>query len=552
MSSICSRQWCVVVLLALAVRVATGQVLMSSSLSGTETHAWAVYRNAHDEVLLVHLPPRNPSTQQSLAIRPGVLGEIHPVRRLASFPDGLAASDDKVYVIFDPVLVGERWVRRVYSGKAVASPVGGIWSFYPHDRLEPEPSLFLKGQLIDFLAIGDTLWALMSQDDADESTQSIWKIDGSSWTQVPTPEHAQGPLVGLVHTGDQVLAISQAGENQLRAHRYDDAQQRWIEDWSTLKTNAKSNTKPILVSGTHGLWVIEQSEHGRSVLDLWTRSGDYVISQGEYPVEAWAYAELGSVNHLVAITRKPIPRTETNTGDTPDADPESDLKSETDPAEPANISATIQIAEYDLSTGEVLYTGDPVVVPPVSGEEVRFLMGMLILVMVGGLVAVLMPDRTDAMGIPVGFALSEPSRRVVASMFDLMLIATLLGMVFDVRLIEVLSLSVIIRQDNSWMIYPAMMVGGLVIGTLSEWFFGASFGKWVTGLRVVKAQAGPMERISFRASLVRNLIKWLLPPVGLLMTVDPEGLHRGDRATRTIVVYLVDPTDSGDHEDSAS
>lgn len=532
MIPICSRQWCVVVLVALAARIVTGQVLMSSSLGGTETHAWAVYRNAHEEVLLVHLPPRNPSTDDRLAIRPGVLGEIRPVRRLEAFPDGLAASDEKVFVIFDPVLVGERWVRRVYSGRAVASPVGGVWSFDPPDRLEPEPSLFLKAQVVDFLALGDTLWALMNEDDAGEHTQSVWKVDGSSWIQVPLPEHAQGPLVGLIHTGDQVLAISQAEENQLRAHRYGDAQQQWIEDWSTLKTNTKSNTKPILVSGTHGLSVIEPGENGQSVLHLWTRSGDYVISQGAYPVADSAYAELGSVNHLVAITRNPSP--------------------DTDTSQPSEVLATIQVAEYDLSTGEELYAGDPVVVPPVSGEEVRFLMGMLILVMVGGLVAVLMPDRTDSMGIPVGFALSEPSRRVVASMFDLMLIATLLGMVFNVRLFEVLSLSVIIRQDNSWLIYPSMMVGGMVIGTLSEWLFGASFGKWVTGLRVVKAQAGPMERISFRSSLVRNLIKWLLPPVGLLMTVDPEGLHRGDRATRTIVVYLVDPTDSGDHEDSAS
>jgi len=62
-----------------------------------------------------------------------------------------------------------------------------------------------------------------------------------------------------------------------------------------------------------------------------------------------------------------------------------------------------------------------------------------------------------------------------------------------------------------------------------------------------------MSRIPLWAAIVRNMIKWLVPPVAALVLLDPERLHRGDRATRTLVVAPIEDFDgSQSSKDSGS
>jgi len=517
---------CFLILLLTAFQSETiGQVLVTSAPDQEQSHAWAAYQSAEDGVYLVHLPPRGQMVDELETMRSGLAGEIKPVRPLASMPEGIASIDDRVFLVFEPTAVGDRMVRRVYSGRAVPSPIGGVWSFWPYDRLDPEPAIFHAGELVNLIAAHGTLWALIKLDGVSE----LLKLDRNSWESVALP--ALGADWRLSSVNGQLLAINQIvqnNEHELQAFELGE-ESVWSSSWPRVEVDGSVQ----IVPGIHGVYLIEASEDGPTALRVWSQVGDFVLKADGFNADRGSFAALGSVNRLVHVSRAQLVPS---------------FRGE----DVENDSPSLVIREYDLSSGEELYSGSPVVVPPMSSEEIRFLMGMLVLVMMGGLVAVIMPDKGNEMSVPVGFALCEPSRRVVASMFDLMLISFVLGFVFDARMIEVLSLSVIMRPDSSWLIYPSLMGIGVIQGTLSEWLFGASFGKWVTGLRVVQAKSGPMDRVSLGGALVRNLIKWFMPPVGFLMVVDPEGLHRGDRATQSIVVYPIDPTESDTDSGSSS
>ncbi|CAN0594975.1 unnamed protein product [Laminaria digitata] len=147
-----------------------------------------------------------------------------------------------------------------------------------------------------------------------------------------------------------------------------------------------------------------------------------------------------------------------------------------------------------------------------------------------------MPDRSDAMQIPDACVLADPGRRLIATMLDAVLVASVVGWYFDVSASEILTMAVIVRPDNAWAVIPITMMMGVGVSTISEWLQGRTPGKMLVVIRVVRAQSGELVRPRLWSALVRNAIKWILPPVAALALIDPEALHRGDRASRTLVV----------------
>ena len=209
--------------------------------------------------------------------------------------------------------------------------------------------------------------------------------------------------------------------------------------------------------------------------------------------------------------------------------------------------AAVELIELDARTGEVRHAGPPIVASPVSPEEFRFIVVMMVLVMGGVLVVVILPDRTNAMHIPEGYALADPGRRMVAMLLDVVVVAAIVGRVFGVSVTDILTLTVLIRPDNAWVVFPMIIVAGVVYSSVSEVLYGASPGKLMMGLRVVAAEPGEPKRAKLWSVLVRNVIKWVLPPVAALALVDPEALHRGDRTSKSLVVVprVVDEPNDG-------
>lgn len=491
---------------------------MSADAYTPQTHGWAVYTNVHEEIILVHIPPRNQFGNMQYPVAAAQAGEVHAVRPLNKFPQGLAATGDRVYMVFPQTYANEQRVRRVYSGRALALPMGRGWGFSPIGRLDSKPSIQTPGELIAFTATTKSIWAMLKQDD-DRSV--LLELVDSAWVEFSLPNEAESETVHwqLSSVGDQLVAMDVSDPKSVAPFILD-SDGNWSSlDWPALSVN-DSNYE--LISGPQGLVVIDRIDDRTVSVRSWSKDGVFVLASDVKLPKGTVLTTLGSVNRLLGISKLSL-----------------EASQKTDDNQP-----TIEIHEIDLTDGSVLYSGTPFVAASVSAAELQFILGMMILVMFGILVMVILPEKSDAISIPDGFELADPGRRFTASLIDLFLIASLMGRLFGVRVIEIFTLDVVAQGENTWLTIPLIIVCGLVSMSVCEWLTGATPGKFLVGIRVCRGQAGGFERVTLVNSLIRNVAKWLLPPVAALALVDPEMLHRGDRVTRSLVVSAVTPDPS--------
>lgn len=98
---------------------------------------------------------------------------------------------------------------------------------------------------------------------------------------------------------------------------------------------------------------------------------------------------------------------------------------------------------------------------------------------------------------------------------------------------------------NGWFIFdPLCLIFLVIMGlymVLLEGYLGATLGKWVLGLRVVRAEGG---KPGLWKSLVRNLLRCVdsLPTLNILGVIlilrSPERARFGDRAAGTRVIKI--------------
>ncbi len=514
------------------------QVLIGSGVDQSSSHAWAVYTNSNDEIILVHIPPRDGDSVGTISIGSSDPGELHAVRPLFEFPDAITGLGARVVLVFPQSLNKGDVIRRVFSGRAVPSAVGDVWGFIPTGRMDSEPAIRIAGELVDLVSTSTDVFALLR----NESVWTLLKMTDSSWEPIELPAGDSGSGAPsnqqdwrISAAGSDLIAIDLSTAGQFSGFMLESTSQQWGQRSESFEHKNDVGFLPSL----HGVYVIDLNDDATRRVRVWSEDGVFTIIESiEFPGSA-GLTVLDSVNRLIGISQTVSP-------DENDQD--------------SGPYTSVKIDEIDLADGSVVYSGAPVVSVPVSANEFRFLVGMMILIMIGVLVVVIMPDNADAIRLPDGFSLADPARRLSATLLDLLLISTVAAYIFDVRVIEIVSLSVIARTDSSWMVIPSVMLSGVVLMSLMEWLFGASPGKLISGMRVVRAQVGPMQRIPLWAAIVRNMIKWVLPPVAALALVDPETLHRGDRATKTIVAAPIEDfqaprssnEDEGDSEESDS
>ncbi len=496
--------------------VSTRPVLLASSIEQSGSRAWAVYRNSQGEHLLVLIAPRESSSSAMYDAAPS--GQVQAMRPLGNrLPIAIAAKNESVYLVYPSVYANDRRLMRVYSSSAFPSPLGGLWTVDPPTRLRSEQPIELDAQLLDLQATDDTLYALLV--DAD-STHHLMRLDPGAWTRLAMPEGLNTKRLDMVAIADRIVLVDRAGTS-FNATMYDPQSQQWQPLPDALPLGKHTQ----LLSGQRAITAIDWDDNALARLRTWSPAGLFTLADGlELPSDA-RYAVLDSSSTLLGLR-------------VIEQDPGS--------IEPGAAAEEIELTELDLLDSTLRYRGPPLASTPVSADEFRFLVGMMMLVMVGVLVVVILPDRSDAMQLPEGFAIADPGRRLIATMLDVVLVASIVGRFFDLSASEILTLSVIIRPDNAWAVIPATIIAGVLYATLSEWLMGATPAKLIVGLRVVRAQAGPSERPKLWSALVRNIVKWVLPPVAALALVDPEAMHRGDRASRSLVVVPLreDPTPS--------
>jgi uncharacterized RDD family membrane protein YckC len=476
------------------------RVMITSNIDDAPSRAWAVYRNAAKENLLVYFAPR----EQSDRLEPATIGQLQGVRPLgARLPISIASLDDRVYLVFPPVVSERRRMMRVYSLRAVPSPVGGLWVLDPAAQLQVEQPIVSAASLIGMHATSESVWALLKD---DEDTLELQRLDPSGWVRVPVTDTIDPRRVELSAIGPDPVLIDRSGLRFV-ASRFDTR----ADAWSPIAHELEIGRDTEIHAAPNAMRVIDRAESGGARLRYWSDDGVFLIAEDLEIPEASGIAFLHGNDSIIAVRA---------------LDTE-----QTDEGEP-----TVDLTELDLNTSQVLYAGAPAVTAPVSAEEFRFLVVMMILVMSGVLIIVILPDRADAMHLPEGTAIADPGRRLVATMIDAFIVTTIVGAFFGVSTAEIVTLTVIMLPGNAWGVFPMTIICGIVYSTLGESLVGATPGKLLMRIRLVAAEPGDPRRPRFWSVLVRNTIKWALPPVAALALIDPEALHRGDRTSRSLVV----------------
>jgi hypothetical protein len=212
------------------------------------------------------------------------------------------------------------------------------------------------------------------------------------------------------------------------------------------------------------------------------------------------------------------------------------------------------MTEISIGTGAVVYSGPLLLASPISKSDYR--MVAVILAYALGLVMIflLRTPPADAILLPEGYSLAEPGRRMVAGVIDIAVALVAASRLLHMPFGDLLSPAAWWSEQGQSVLLVSV---GVMIGmnTVLELLFARSVGKIIVGCRVAlvatvgagekpanataPAEGGPASiprHPGLGALLLRNIIKFALPPVALLGLLDASGRHRADQLARTAVI----------------
>jgi hypothetical protein len=199
------------------------------------------------------------------------------------------------------------------------------------------------------------------------------------------------------------------------------------------------------------------------------------------------------------------------------------------------------IAELSASSGEVFYQGKLRLPMAAATADYRALGVAMLVVLVGAVLFVIVPIRTQDLVLPERTALASPGRRLVATAVDGFLAMLAASVIWGVPLTQVFGVEAVVTGKVIEIVATGLAIA-IPMSALMEALTGRTPGKAMVGIEVLRmsrgetAFAGLIVRPSLLMCLVRNSIKWIMPPVAMLGLLDPELRHRGDVLTRAAVV----------------
>ncbi|QOJ01281.1 MAG: RDD family protein [Phycisphaeraceae bacterium] len=524
----------------------------SGTTSGLfDSHGWAVLPHtvtgdAPPAWRVVHLPPRRLARLTDGKAHGAPDGTTRPLRfaTLPREPIALAASGGRLALVFPPREEGGG--RPVITVSARPSGVADLWRDEPSQGFLLEPELPPEGELIGFAADQRGLAALFREpsDDPDEPRYTLRTLHGARWTSEeirPPPMLAEIVRVTLAGSPSGVMLVTldaegwaALGEAAPTAAASSDPDGRIVPAARRVRlfespAEARRASNARLFTAGDDLFAAS-AERGRVVV---VRAGE------ESPVTVWTFD--APADGVVSLIPSPGTGRAVLIAASPPTSGEGASGSE--PAETGSVRRgwPIRVVERSLWTGQVFYDGPPVGPGLISPHDVRLLLAGLL-----GLAAVVLVFvlRTEGKGaefsLPEGLAMAEPGRRLIASLID-----TLLALIIALRFWG-LSPGSIFEPDvwssavGVWVVMTLLGVG-LGVGTLMEGLLGRTVGKMLTGCEVVRVEGDEAVTPGLWRALVRNVVKWTLPPVGMLAFLDPSGRHRGETLTGTGVVVRPEP-----------
>lgn len=207
-----------------------------------------------------------------------------------------------------------------------------------------------------------------------------------------------------------------------------------------------------------------------------------------------------------------------------------------------------RLLELGVRTGRVLYNGGIKLAPPISSAD-YVLLGMVMWIVLGMVTAGIVPPKEGVVVIPDGTSIAEPMRRIIAGLIDFSLAMLAVSRIEGVPVSDLLTMPWWSSEAGQLVVIQAL--GSLVVVcTVLECLLGRSPGKLVTGCEVIgtalRLDSGKkltQSHPSLLRALLRNFLKWGLPPLGMLGVMDPSGRGRHDQYARTAVIVRYVPED---------
>lgn len=528
-----------------------GAPMLENQAYPCATHSWFVMPAAGGrEYVLAHVPPRSAADGSA---RPTAQGFYRSVTRLAEVPEALAAWDNAVYAVFsaraDSSGEAESATRTVRTLRAQRFSDSDLWVDQPSGRMDTLPSLPGLTKLLGFAAGPAGPIALLS--DEREQALRLLVLSDRSWRGIQLPDalartrtEKNGARLGVFADARGVYLVARARNSW----------EVWTAKWGEVKADGEA---PIVLDWSEELF----SPEGGEAIDAnakWMRVNSRWYATANSGTDAFDVFEISpsyvrriaNVEPVGAI-RAIVPLDGLARLMTISASREAGSEVKFPGAAP---SPGAKVIELSLLTGRIFYAGPAQPLDPLGSGEFRFIAIGLVLAMGLILVLVLRTDEPDGVHLPEGFSFAEPTRRALASILDVAIVALLIPRLTGNSILELLGPMVWLDGEAFETLFLVAILG-CVVGTIGETFFGRSPGKLLADCEVISIapakpnENGELNRPSFSSSLIRNAIKWFLFPVAALALMDGSGRHRGDQFARAAVVVRLEPEEESREPD---
>ncbi|MEL6328620.1 MAG: RDD family protein [Planctomycetota bacterium] len=487
--------------------------------AGGTAHAWGLITEpGRDRPMLFHMSTRGAGRAEA--------GTQRIARRFPERPIAIAARENEVAFAFEPLSEGA--ARRVESVVATATRVGGVFAFAPAKGVRPLAPLPGEGRLLGLAGSALGYAALLADDDR-QRLLILRDGLGASWEEAVVPGGDRADVV--VGDGRELFMRVDGRWLVAGTSRPEDPVAGLV--WREIAGDA--GTAPdgtVLVGTASGASVLAASGRLYGV----ERSGSGTVSLRAFGGGAAVGFETPvGVGDQAVVAPLPMP---------------SDRVMLVVRAPQVDDSTAYVIEERSLATGRLWYSGPVNSASPISPSDVRWLsVALLAMTAAAVLVAVRPSGDDDVYALPDGASLAEPGRRLASTSLDLALVLLAVARISGAGIDGVIGSGALLGQGLG-LFGPVLLLGaGAVYGAVFESAIGATPGKLLTGCRVVRVGSGGARRLDLGRSLLRNLIKWGLPPVSMLALLGGAGRHRGDSMAGAAVV-VPDPEEPGESPDN--
>ncbi len=471
-------------------------------------------------------PAGAPATWRVLHHHPGLPAGIRVSHDLDTRPEAMAAWDDRLWIVFPPI--EPRGGREVWSVRAVRNAALETYFTEPAGRMSLLPSLPPGDALDGFAANADGPLAMLRSG----GVRRLLRPSSDGWTEAS--ELPAGLRDHSTTTGSQGSALIGAGSDGrtlLFALQSGDSMVTW------RRPPGASTVDPAASSGA--AW--RESDH------VPTRAGVKLLSlgrDGDLPLAVFAddsvvlleYLRPGSSVALAEFAFPPAP---------------VDLAEKA----PASIAWTVlslrdgpRLVEFDAERGPRIRRIDPqrgvvdedLVIGALAHSRARWMhlpiLGMLAGAALLGLLLFRSEAIAAAVAAPAGMIHAELGPRAVAAMIDYAPAALMVWIVMRGDPLDLVLLPIWSAPLERAIAPIAAILISVLCAAVSEGLFGASFGKRLLGLRVVRLDGSTP---SLPLALLRGILKFAvltMPLLGVIHLLNPSRRGLPELLTATAVV----------------